>query len=216
MLSKEDFRKALEEAINSAKKRRFVQSVELLMKLKDIDMRRPENRIRAEVELPKGRGKEVKIAFIGDGILAEKAAELLGKENVYTKEQIEKLAKEKKRNLKKLAKRYYWFLIKADLLRVLAPLIAPVFGPRNKIPKPVATPEQLESMVERLRKTVRVDSKRNPVLMLPIGTETMNLDDLAENAAAAYSQLVALLPHKEQNVEHVYVKLTMGPAVRVK
>jgi large subunit ribosomal protein L1 len=216
MIEKEEFRKSIEEAIKNSKKRRFVQTVELIMKLKDLDMRRPENRIRAEIELPKGRGKNVKIAFIGEGLLLEKAKELLGPENVYSKEQIEQMAKEKKRNLKKLAKRYYWFIIKADLLRQMAPLIAPILGPRNKIPKPVATPEQLESMVNLLKRTVRVDSKRNPVLQLPIGTEAMSLDDLAENAYAAYNALVAKLPNKEYNVEHVYVKLTMGPAIRVR
>jgi len=216
MIEKEEFRKSIEEAIKNSKKRRFVQTVELILKLKDLDMRRPENRIRAEVELPRGRGKDVKIAFIGEGLLLEKAKELLGPENVYDKEQIEQMAKEKKRNLKKLAKRYYWFIIKADLLRQMAPLIAPVLGPRNKIPKPVATPEQLEAMVKHLQRTVRVDSKRNPVLQLPIGTEVMSLDDLAENAYAAYSALVSRLPNKEYNVEHVYVKLTMGPAIRVR
>ncbi len=52
----EKFAQAVEEAKKLAKPRRFKQSVELIIKLRDVDIRKPENRINTTVELPHGSG----------------------------------------------------------------------------------------------------------------------------------------------------------------
>lgn len=56
-----------------SKKRNFIQSVELLINLRDIDPKKPEGKIQEAVELPYPVGKLGKICVIASGELAFKA-----------------------------------------------------------------------------------------------------------------------------------------------
>ncbi|HIJ16791.1 MAG TPA: 50S ribosomal protein L1, partial [Thermoplasmata archaeon] len=56
-----------------SKKRNFVESVELAVNLKDIDLSNPKNRIQEEIMLPKGRGRQVKVGVFGSSEMAMKA-----------------------------------------------------------------------------------------------------------------------------------------------
>lgn len=215
-LEKENFEEAVKKAIENKKERKFEQSLEMIITLKNIDLKKPENRVKLQITLPKGRGKELPIALIADTLIYEKGKELLGQENVYTKEDILKLHEQGKNKLKKLAKKYYWFIIKADLMKTLGPVIMPVLGPRSKIPQVVAVEQQLEPMINKLKNTIRVNSKMNPLLQAPIGTEKMSPEDLTENAIHVYRTIVDSLPQKELNVGKVYLKFSMSPSVEVK
>lgn len=55
-LNKELLIKKIKEAVEKGKKRRFKQSVELIVVLRGIDLNKPENRINLLVELPHPRG----------------------------------------------------------------------------------------------------------------------------------------------------------------
>jgi len=92
-MDREALLQAVKEARELAKPRNFTQSFEFIATLKEIDMRKPENRIKTEVVLPHGRGKEAKIAVIGTGDLAKQAEEL--GLTVIRKEEIEELGKKK-------------------------------------------------------------------------------------------------------------------------
>ena len=74
--NKEAILEAVERAIKEAKERKFKQSVELLIGLRDLDLKKPENRINTEVVLPHGRGKEVKVGVIASGDLLQKGKEM--------------------------------------------------------------------------------------------------------------------------------------------
>ena len=50
--------------IREYKPRNFSQTIELIVTLRNIDLRKPENRIVREVVLPHGRGKKAKVCFI--------------------------------------------------------------------------------------------------------------------------------------------------------
>ena len=53
--------KAVNEAIESAPKRKFTESVDLIVNLKNVDLSQPKNRITESIVLPNGRGKATKI-----------------------------------------------------------------------------------------------------------------------------------------------------------
>ena len=55
---------AVKEARTLAKPRNFTQSVDLIVNLKELDLTRPENRLKEQIVLPSGRGKDVAIAVI--------------------------------------------------------------------------------------------------------------------------------------------------------
>ncbi|AJC71829.1 MAG: 50S ribosomal protein L1 [Thermococcus sp.] len=204
---------AVKEAKARAKPRNFTQTVEMAVNLKDIDLRKPENRFKLEVVLPHGRGKEPKIAVIADGAVAE-AAKKLGLD-VISGEQLEELAKSP-REARKLAKRYDFFIAAAPLMPKIGKYLGRYLGPRNKMPQVVPpTMTNLEPIVERLKRTVRIQLKNNPVVHARIGTEDMDDEKLAENAEAVLNAIINKLERGENQVKSVYIKTTMGPAVKV-
>ncbi|WP_297063253.1 50S ribosomal protein L1 [Thermococcus sp.] len=204
---------AVKEAKARAKPRNFTQTVEIAVNLKDIDLRKPENRFKLEVVLPHGRGKEPKIAVIADGAVAE-AAKKLGLD-VISGEQLEEIAKSP-REARKLAKRYDFFIAAAPLMPKIGKYLGRYLGPRNKMPQVVPpTMTNLEPIVNKLKRTVRIQLKNNPVVHAPIGTEDMDDEKLAENAEAVLNAIINKLERGENQVKSVYVKTTMGPAVKV-
>ena len=60
---------AVKEAKEQAKPRNFTQSIDVIINLKDLDVRKPENRFSEEVALPNGRGKEIKIGVIAKKVV---------------------------------------------------------------------------------------------------------------------------------------------------
>jgi len=204
---------AVKEAKARAKPRNFTQTVEVAVNLKDIDLRKPENRFKLEVVLPHGRGKDVKIAVIADGAVAE-AAKKLGLD-VISGEQLEEIAKSP-REARKLAKKYDFFIAAAPLMPKIGRYLGRYLGPRNKMPVVVPpTMTNLEPIVNKLKKTVRIQLKNNPVVHAPVGTETMEDKKIAENIETVLNAIIGKLERGENQVKSVYVKTTMGPAVKV-
>ena len=70
---RENIQTAIEEALNSAPERKFIETVEFSFNLKDVDLKNPANRIQEEIRLPAGRGKPIKIAMFAGGEMATKA-----------------------------------------------------------------------------------------------------------------------------------------------
>ncbi|AIF68882.1 50S ribosomal protein L1 [Palaeococcus pacificus DY20341] len=204
---------AVKEAKARAKPRNFTQTVEVAVNLKDVDLKKPENRFKLEVMLPHGRGKEVKIAVIADGAVAE-AAKKLGLD-VISGEKLEELSSNS-REARKLARKYDFFIAAAPLMPKIGRYLGRFLGPRNKMPVVVPpTMTNLEPIVNKLKKTVRIQLKNNPVIHAPIGMEDMDDDKLAENMEAVITAILNKLERGENQVKSVYVKTTMGPAVKV-
>ncbi len=204
---------ALKEMRARTKKRNFRQSVELLVSLRDIDLRRPENRIRELVELPNGLGKEARVCVIasGDAALRARRAGL----DVLDREELEAMAGDKKA-AKKLAEQYDFFVAEAPLMPLIGRVLGPVLGPRGKMPTPVPPMADFKPVVERLKKSVRVVAWKAPNVYCRVGTEDMDDRALAENINAVIKALEDKLPRGLGNIKSVYVKMTMGPAVEVR
>ncbi len=203
---------AVREAIERAPKRNFLESVEVAVNLRDLDLKNPKNRINTEVLLPRGRGKSVKVAVIADGMVAVKAKGVA--DLVLGSEDVKKLA-ENKREAKKLANSVEYFIAEAPLMPLVGRLLGPILGPRGKMPKTIPPTADPVPLIERLRNTVRLRSKDKPVVHAPVGTRDMAPEDIAENVEAVLSKLEEVLPEGRKNIKSVYVKTTMGPAVRV-
>ena len=63
----EKITQAITDALERAPKRKFVESVDIAFTIKDVDLKNPNNRIKEEIRLPSGRGREVKIAMFAAG-----------------------------------------------------------------------------------------------------------------------------------------------------
>lgn len=205
--------KALEKAIQDSKERKFKESVELAINLKDIDLKLPKNRIEEEVLLPKGRGKDIKIGVFGSGELAVKAK--TAADTVIQPEQIDEFADDK-RAARKLVDGHTFFLAEAPLMPTIGKRLGVFLGPRGKMPKPLPPSADPAPMIKNLRNTVKMRSKENKTFHTMVGTKDMSVDDLAANIDAVLNRLVTKLERGEMNIASIYVKTTMGPSVRIK
>ena len=203
---------AVQKALEGAKKRNFVETVELAINLKDVDLSVPKNRITEDVILPNGRGKAVRICVIGGGELALKAKDVA--DLVITPEELQTIADDKKQ-AKKIANSTNYFIAEAPLMAVVGKRLGTVLGPRGKMPKPIPPGADPTGMIESLRKTVSVRTKDRITFHAPVGTVEMPVEQIAENIDALLKRIELKLEKGRMNIESSYVKTTMGPSERL-
>ncbi|HOI39961.1 MAG TPA: 50S ribosomal protein L1 [Methanobacterium sp.] len=210
---KQEILEAVKKAKEESKPRNFTQSVDVVITIKDLDVKKPENRMDEEVLLPNGRGKDVKIAFIADGELALQAKNA-GADLVIKKPELEEMGKDRK-EAKKIANRHDFFVAQADMMPLVGRFLGPVLGPRKKMPKPVPANIKPEPIMERLKSTVKVRIKDQPVIQALVGTQDMDDELIVDNIEAVLNVLDQKLEKGRNQIKTMYVKTTMGPVARV-
>ena len=202
----------MQKALESAKKRNFVETVELAINLKDVDLAIPKNRIQEDIILPYGRGKKVKVCVIGGGELAMKAKNVA--DLVITPEEIGTIADDKKQ-AKKIANSTDYFIAEAPLMAVVGKRLGIVLGPRGKMPKPIPPGADPTGMVDNLRKSVTVRTKDRKTFHVPVGTVNMPPEQIADNIEIILKRVSLKLEKGMANIASAYVKTSMGPAERI-
>ncbi len=203
---------AVQKALEGAKKRNFVETVELAINLKDVDLSIPKNRITDDIILPNGRGRAVKICVIGGGELALKAKDVA--DVVITPDELQTIADDKKQ-AKKLANSTDYFIAEAPLMAVVGKRLGTVLGPRGKMPKPIAPGVDPTAMIDGLRRTVSVRTKDRMTFHAPVGTVEMSPEQLADNIETILKRVELKLEKGRMNIASSYVKTTMGPSERL-
>jgi len=209
--SKEVLLESIKKALESSGKRNFKQSVELIVTLKDIDMKSQSAKIREVVFLPKNKGKDAKICVVGDGEFLEEAKEA----GAYMAISSGDLKNMSKKQAKKIASTCDWILVKSELMGVAGRTLGPALGPRGKIPVPASPGVNIKALISRYKNAVLVRTKDQPQIMTAIGTDDLPLEDLVENALAVLSLIESKLPAGSANIKQVYVKTTMGVPIEV-
>ncbi len=203
----------IKEAVEKAKERNFKESVEIAVNLRNLDMKKPENRIDQLVTLPKGLGKQRKVGVFARGDTALKAKEAKA-DAVLSPEDIDELAKNK-REARKLVNRIHFFVAEAPLMPEIGKKLGPVLGPRGKMPQPIPPGSDPTPFINRLRNSVRIRTRDKLTFHAPVGTRDMDPSDIADNALEILKAVENKYDNAQQVVKSVYVKTTMGPAVRV-
>jgi large subunit ribosomal protein L1 len=211
-------KKALIDAIREVKekstKRNFVQSVDLILNLKDIDMKKPEGRIEELIELPyPSPEKQNKICVIATGELALKAKRAKADLSIG-KDELGALAG-KKKDMRKIANEYTFFIAEAPLMPLVGKIMGPALGPRGKMPVPVPPTADVASLIKRYRKMVSVRMRNNPVIQCRIGTESMKEEEIAENVQTVLRIIEGKLKRGTKNVKSVHLKMSMGAPVKI-
>ncbi|MCS7115073.1 MAG: 50S ribosomal protein L1 [Nitrososphaerota archaeon] len=206
---------AVKEAKEKSEKRNFTQSVELVLNLQDIDMKSPEGRIQENIELPyPPKGKTNKICVFATGELALKAKKA-NAELVVDRTELEGLAGNKK-ELRKIANEYDFFLAEASLMPLVGKIFGAVLGPRGKMPIPVPPTADIESLINKYRRTVVVRMRNQPLIQCRVGTEDMKEEEIAENIQAILRVVEGKLKKGIKNIKSLCVKTTMGVPVKIK
>ena len=200
------------EVLGKAPERKFSETVEISINLKDLDLTVPKNRLEDEVPLPKGRGKTVKVAVFGSPELCQKMRGIA--DLVVPASELDDFAKDKK-NVKKVVGSVDFFLAEAPLMPTIGKRLGVVLGPRGKMPRPVPPGSDPTNLVNALKRSIRIRSKGNRTFHAPVGTRAMKPEEIAQNVDAVLTRIVGKLERGRTNIESVYVKTTMGPAVRL-
>lgn len=211
-MDSEQILKAVKEARTLAKPRNFTQSVDLIVNLKELDLTRPENRLKEQIVLPSGRGKDTKVAVIAKGDLAAQAAEM--GLTVIRQEELEELGKNKKA-AKRIANANGFFIAQADMMPLVGKSLGPVLGPRGKMPQPVPANANLAPLVARFQKTVTINTRDKALFQVYLGTEAMSDEELAANAEAVLNVVAKKYEKGLYHVKSAFTKLTMGAAAPI-
>jgi large subunit ribosomal protein L1 len=205
---------AVKEAKEKSQKRKFNQSIELIIKLQDIDMKAPESKIQEIIELPYAPEKANKVCVIGSGELAMKAKNA-NADYVIERGELESLAG-KKQELRKVANNYDFFIAEAPLMPLVGRTLGSVLGPRGKMPVPVPPSADIAGLIKKHRKTIIVRMRNQPILQNRVATENMKDEEITENVQTVLRVLEGKLKKGMKNIKVVYIKTAMGTPVKIK
>lgn len=208
MLSAEYVRDAVKQAKAEAPRRSFKQSVELVLGLRDIDVKKQEVNINEVVYLPHKFSQEARVCVFASGDLAVRARKA-GVDRVIEPEELDRISTSK-RELRKIASGHTFFLAEPTLMPRIGKLFGQYLGPRGKMPSPVAAATALEGMVERLRSAIRVRARGQMSITCKVGEEDMPDEKIAENAVSVIAAIERKLPSGSKNIARALVKLSMG------
>lgn len=204
---------AVKAAIEKAPERKFSESVDLTINLKNIDMAQPKNRIDETILLPHGTGRKVGIAVLGKGDITTQAREA-GVDLIIGPEEIERLGGEP-REARQVASSYRFFLAETSVMPQVGRFLGPRLGPRGRMPTPIPGGTDIRPIVERLRNSVKVRTKDKKTFHVKVGSTQMPPEQIAENIDAVLRKIEGALEQGAMNIRSVYVKTTMGPAERL-
>lgn len=204
---------AVKAAIEKAPERKFSESVDITINLKNIDMAQPKNRIDETILLPHGTGKMVGIAVLGKGDITTQAREA-GVDLIIGPEEIERLGGEP-REARQVASKYRFFLADTGVMPQVGRFLGPRLGPRGRMPTPIPGGTDIRPIVERLRKSVKVRTKDKKTFHVKVGSTQMPPEQIAENIDAVLKKIEGVLEQGSMNIRSVFVKTTMGPAERL-
>jgi len=197
-------------------KKNFVQKLDLIINLRNLNLKNPEENVDVFVNLPHAPGKKIKIcALVGKEL--EDQAKIFDK--TINKEEFSDYSNNKK-ELKKIAKEFDYFIAQANLMTDIAKIFGKTLGPRNKMPNPksgsvVVPTSNLSELKIKLEKTVRLKTKNEAILKTYIGNESMKDEDLIDNLISIHDSVVKALPQGEGNIKEIILKLTMGQPLKI-
>jgi len=210
---KETISKAISEVRAKTEKRKFNQSIELAVRLREIDFKKTESRISENLELPTPTSKNVKVAVVAGGDLATRAR-AAGADLIIGKEDLDKIGKEKKQ-ARKIAQKYDFFVAEAPLMPLVGKTLGQILGPRGKMPTPIPPTAPIDDIIKRFRRNVRLKMKDQAVVQCKVGTEDMTDDALVQNIQTVISRLEAKLEKGPKNIKSIAIKASMGPPVKI-
>ncbi len=208
----------LKELREKSPKKKFSQTVDLLINLKNLDLKKPDHKIDIYMQLPSGIGKKRSVCAFVDAQLEAKAKEAC--DAVILKSEFENYKNNKKAQ-RILAESHDFFISQVDTISQVASVFGKVLGSRGKMPSPKAgcvvpgAATSLEPIVKKLQLTVRLQTKNELSVKIPVGTENMKDEELAGNILAVYNTLLPALPQDKNNIRYFAVKFTMGPLFKI-
>ena len=204
------------------KVRKFDETIDLVINLKDLNLNDPKQRIDKEIILPNNiltSAKPNVCVIASDEILME--ARNLGLKTV-DKDGLIQLNNEEKKDKKKFVKKYDFFIVEDKMMPNVARYLARFLGPLGKMPKPfpsgygiISSPEDLKIAIERYLKIIRIQLKKQLLIQVKIGKKSMEREKVFENLKAIVDYIADQMPHRYNNIKSMFLKTTMGHPIKI-
>lgn len=193
------------------KKRKFLESIELQVTLKNYDPQR-DKRFSGTFKLPVIPKPSFNVCVLGSQSHCEKADQI-GVDRM-TIEDLKKFNKNKK-IIKKFAKKYDAFLASGALLKQIPRILGPGLTKAGKFPTLLDENDNVQEKVDAQKATIKFQMKKVMCMSLAVANVSMTEPEIALNVQLAVNFLVSLLKKNWQNVKVLYIKSTMGPPQQI-
>mmetsp|Transcript_1021 Transcript_1021/g.939 ORF Transcript_1021/g.939 Transcript_1021/m.939 type:complete len:231 (-) Transcript_1021:163-855(-) len=193
------------------KVRKFTETVEIQISLKNYDPQR-DKRFSGTFRLPTVPRPNLKCCMLGNAAHCEQA-DRIGVEHMSV-EDLKKLNKNKKL-VKKLAKKYDFFLASDNMIKQIPRLLGPGLTKAGKFPTLLSSGEDMQEKIDEVKSTIKFQMKKVMCLNVAVGNVTMTKKEVIVNTQLAANFLASLLKKQWQNIGSIYLKTTMGPAFQI-
>ncbi|MCL7418469.1 MAG: 50S ribosomal protein L1 [Halalkalicoccus sp.] len=211
-MADQDIEQAVARALEDAPPRNFRETVDLAINLRDLDLNDPSNRVDESVVLPSGTGQDTRIVVFAEGETGVRAETVA--DEVFSSDDLDDLGDDQDA-AKDLADSTDFFIAEASMMPTIGASLGQVLGPRGKMPTPLQPDEDVVETINRMKNTVQVRSRDRRTFHALVGTEEMSAEEIGDNIDTILRRLYGDLEKGPLNVDSVYVKTTMGPAVEV-
>ncbi len=218
-----DIEKSLKEAIansESKKKRKFVETIDVVVNLKNVNLKDPNKRFNNEVELPNPVEDKTSVCFLVEGDQLVQAGNL--KVDALGKDAMDAMGKAEKAAKRKFVNKYEYFVANTETMKLVAKNLGKLFGTHGKMPRPqpqgygVINPgDSLAPTLDRYKRVVRMKLQKFPLIQYKIGNKAMDVKKLAQNLKASLEFIEQKLEKGKANIKSIYVKTTMGKSVKL-
>ena len=210
MITEAQLAEVIKKAKEETKKRKFKQSIELIINFKDIDVKKG-FAINEVVQLPKTNSPAT-VCVIATGDMSQKAKAAKA-DSVIGNDELTKY-EANKRESRKFINKYDFFLADTKIMPTVGKALGQLLGPRGKMPTPVPFNAPIDAFLARFRTSIKVRTRASLSISCKIGDESMDNSDLAINAFTVLSAIEKKLPNGEKNIRKVMIKTTMGKPVK--
>lgn len=203
----DELKQALQE-LRKGKERKFDQTVDLIVNLQKFNIKK--DSVNVFVNLP-NKIKNKKIA----AFLESRKYDI----DTITQDDFKNYSD--KKTLKKLVKKYDFFIAQASLMPKIATVFGKVLGPAGKMPSPQlgvmmnVDEKIIHELLDKINKSVRIRTKEASI-KIPIGKQSMEDSKIVENIMAVYNVLSTALPKQKENIKNIEIKFTMTKPYKIK
>lgn len=212
----QDIQNAIEE-LQKQEKRNFKQTFDMIIALRGLDLKKPDNQLDFYVTLHYPHGIKRRICGLVGTELYDQAKEVF--DTVIHVDEFSQYEGNKQK-IKHLADNHDFFVAQADVMAQVAKSFGRVLGPKKKMPNPkagcVVPPKaDLEAVKENLHKLVHIQAKSQLMVQASVGKEDLERDQLIDNIQTIYNQVLHTVPGEHNNIKSVLLKLTMSKPVKL-
>jgi large subunit ribosomal protein L10Ae len=204
---------AIAELRSKMKTRKFTESIELQVGLKDYDPQK-DKRFVGTVRLPNCPRPNLKICIIADEKHKNEVVANNVDIDVIDLDTLKKFNKDKKL-VKGWAKKYSLLIASDTVLKKVPVVVGPILNRIQMFPQVVSHNTPLLIAVADIRSSVKFQLKKVTCLATACGAVTMTDDELRQNIIMSINFLVSLLKKGWHNLKSVHIKSTMSSSIKL-